>query len=38
MSAEFQNFLKEKGIHHETTVPHQASELTENRVGKNLLT
>ncbi|CAB4021125.1 retrotransposon, Ty1-copia subclass [Paramuricea clavata] len=22
MSAEFQNFLKEKGIHHETTVPH----------------
>ena len=22
MSAEFENFLKEKGIHHERTVPH----------------
>ena len=26
MSAEFQNFLKEKGIHHESTVPHSPQE------------
>ena len=31
MSAEFQNFFKEKGVHHETTVPHspQQNGITE---------